>query len=360
MKRCVVARAAPLLLSLAFAAQAAESPFSRVAMLLPTCEQPGLDWHELREAVALDLRDEQLTLAAAGELSSATDVLVRIEAGCSAESELTLHAEFADERHSRRVDLRELPPPQRARALSLALAELLALFGHAAPPDASEPGRAAAPPATAGPTGLPAVSAPVSATSQPPARKTLVPPLRGASLPSSAENPTDREHPSPLPPRWRLSLAPELRFFGTTWLWGGRALAHYGAWSAGIDVLRAQESVQAGSVSTLLVHGSVAYSFVLLGGSERSAFEAGPRLGVGRAFMAARATASARAYDAQDLYFDAAFGARYSLRLSPVFRFGVGGELGYARGPVGYADDIEVASTSGAFAALFVDASVGF
>jgi hypothetical protein len=74
--------------------------------------------------------------------------------------------------------------------------------------------------------------------------------------------------------------------------------------------------------------------------------------------MAAEATTSARAYDAQDVYLDAAFAARYSLHLSPVFRLGVGGELGYASGPVGYADDLEVASTSGTFAALFIDASV--
>ena len=359
MKRCVAARATSLLLTLALAALAAEPPFSRVAMLLATCEQPGLSSSELREAVALDLRDEHLTLAPAGELSPATDVLVRIEAGCSAESELTLHAEFGDERYSRRVDLRELPPPQRARALSLAVAELLALFGQPQPPSPSEPNGAAALPAPPGPPASPAVSTPASAPSLPPARKTSLPPPRRAIQANSAENQTDRPRTSSLPARWRLSVAPELRFFGTTWLWGGRTLAHYDAWSVGVDLLRARQSVHAGSVTTLVVHGSFGYSFVLAGG-ERARFEAGPRLGVGRAFMAAEATTSASAYDAQDVYFDAAFGARYSLRLSPLFRLGVSGELGYARGPVGYADDLEVASTSGMFAGLFVDASVRF
>src|SRR5216117_3640669 len=101
-------------MTLALPAPAAETPFSRVAVLLPTCEQAGIGASELRDALALDLRDEQLTLAPAGEISPATDVLVRIEAACALEAELTLHAEFGDERRSRRVDLRELPPPQRA------------------------------------------------------------------------------------------------------------------------------------------------------------------------------------------------------------------------------------------------------
>jgi len=330
-------------------------------MLLPACEQAGLTSSELREAVALDLRDQHLTLAPAGELSPATDVLVRIEAACSADRELTLRAEFGDERHARRVDLRELPLPQRARALSLAVAELLALFGQPLPPSTGELLDTATPPSAASPADsapLSAVSAPASATSQPPPRQTPAPPPRQDLPPKDAKNGSDRQRTSPAPTHFWLSLAPELRFFDTTWLWGGRALAHYGAWSAGVDLLRAQESVPAGRVTTVVVHGSVAYSFVFTGGGERSRFEAGPRLGWGRAFMAADANASARATDVQDVYFDAAFGAGYSLRLSPMLRVGVGGELGYARGPVGYADDLAVVGVSGAFAALFADASV--
>jgi hypothetical protein len=329
-------------------------------MLLPACEQPGLGSSELREAVALDLRDERLTLAPAGELSPASDVLVRVEAACSADSELTLHAEFGDERHTRRVDLSELPAPQRARALSLAVAELLALFGQPPPaPSTTElaPASAAQPPAAT--RAAPVAAMPESATTASPAPKTPAPLTRRSALqPNPAADQAERQRTSPVPAEWRLSVAPELRFFDTTWLWGGRALAHYGPWSAGLDLLRAQESVQAGRVSTLVVHGNFAYSFVLMGGIERSSFEAGPRFGVGRAFMAAEAGTSARAYDAQDVYLDAAFGARYLLRLSPVFRIGIGGELGYARGPIGYADDREVASTSGSFASLLVDASM--
>lgn len=328
-------------------------------MLLPACEQPGLGSSELREAVALDLRDERLTLAPAGELSPATDVLVRIEAACSTDSELTLHAEFADERHTRRVDLSELPEPQRARALSLAIAELLALFSQPpVPPSTTELAPASvAPPPTAA-RDAPIASMPASATTPPASTAPALPNRRSAFQPKTAENQPDRQPTGPAPAEWRLSIAPELRFFNTTWFWGGRALAHYGPWSAGVDVLRAQESVPAGRVTTLVVHGALAYSFVLMGGVERPSLEAGLRVGLGRAFMAAEASMSARAYDARDVYLDAAFGARYSLRLSPVFRIGIGGELGYARGPIGYADDREVASTSGSFASLLVDASM--
>lgn len=359
MKLCV-GPATSWLLTLALAAPAAESPaFSRVAMLLPACEQPGLGSSELREAVALDLRDERLTLAPAGELSPATDVLVRIEAACSADSELTLHAEYVAERHTRRVDLSELPPPQRARALSLAVAELLALFGQPpAPPSTTDLAPASAAPLPTATSAAPVASIAAGATTPPPAPKTPAPATRRSALQPDGENRADRPRTSPVPAEWRLAVAPELRFFDTTWLWGGRVLAHYGPWSAGLDLLRAQESMPAGRVTTLVVHGTFVYSFVLMGGVERSSLEAGLRFGLGRAFMAAEASMSARAYDAQDVYLDAAFGARYSLRLSTAFRIGIGGELGYARGPIGYADDREVASTSGSFASLLVDVSM--
>ena len=65
---------------------------------------------------------------------------------------------------------------------------------------------------------------------------------------------------------------PELRFFDTSWLGGARALVQYGAWSAGVDLLRSRVSVPAGAVTTLLVHGTFAYSFQLLRPSRRSAF----------------------------------------------------------------------------------------
>lgn len=360
MKPRAVARATSLLVASTLAALAAGSPFSRVALLLPNCEQPGLSPGELREAVALDLRDEHLTLAPAGELSPATDVLVRIEATCSAESELTVHAEFGDERHSRRADLRELPPPQRARALSLAVAELLALFGQTPSTGSDQFPEAPAPAAPTASVAQPSVPTSASATSPPPAPKPAAPPPPRNAQPQEAEVPNDRPTTSAKPVDWRLSIAPELRFFDTSWLWGARALVHYGAWSAGVDLLRAHVSVQAGSVTTLLVHGNLAYSFELLRGSQRSGFAVGPRFGLGRAFLTAQAASTALAYDAQDVYFDAAFGARYSRRLAPSFQLGLAAELGYARGPIGYADDVEVASTAGAFAAVLVDGSVRF
>jgi len=157
---------------------------------------------------------------------------------------------------------------------------------------------------------------------------------------------------------WQLTLAPELRFFKTSSLWGARALGHYAAWSAGIDFLNARQSALPGTVSTVVVHASCAYNFKLLGEPEGSLLEAGPRLGAGRTFMNARANAMGRAASAQDVYLDAAFGARYSFRLSAALGLGLGAELGYARGPIGYADNLEIARTAGGFASLMVDGAL--
>jgi hypothetical protein len=352
VKLGVVVRASAWLLTVLLSASAAEAPpFSRVALLLPACEAPGLAATDLRAAVALDLHDVSLTLAPPGELSSVSDVLVQVATDCSGYSQFTLQAQFGDERHTRRVDLSELASPQRARALSLAVAELLALFGAAAEP-ASTSSLASTPAAEPGP-----------ALAQPePAAAITPPPVPPASAPArtvAAPLRSDHRRTKRTSPGWSLSLAPQLRFFDMTQLWGGRALARYAGWSAAVDVLRSERSVRAGRVTTLLLHGSIAYSLVVSGELAPSQLEAGPRLGFGRTFMTAEASSSAAAaHDAQDLYIDAALTARYALRASPLLGFGLGAELGYARGPIGYADDAEVAKTAGAFGSLLLDVTV--
>src|SRR3954465_11457741 len=113
---------------------------SRVALLLPACDQPGLTSSELRDPLSLDLRDEGLMLAPPGEVSPG-DVLVRVEAACSADAQLTLNVTLQNETRTRPIDLGELPPAQRARALSLSLAELLSQLdlARASRNDVAEP-----------------------------------------------------------------------------------------------------------------------------------------------------------------------------------------------------------------------------
>jgi hypothetical protein len=338
-------------------AQADEvSRFSRVALLLPACEAPGLSAGELRSAVTLDLRDEGVTLAPAGEHSPSTDVLVSLEAACETPTELTLSASFQDERHARRVDLGELPPAQRARVLSLSLAELLSQFEHAPPSLAPGPAPVEEKPADtpAPPTAPPEPAKPAPVSKQP-APKPRAP---APSDVSTRDEGDSRRPTTDASSRWQLSLAPELRFFQTTTLWGGQAAVRRGRWAAGLHLLTAQRSVLAGSVTTVTPHASVAYFLPLFGRSEGALFEAGPRLGAGRTFMTAEASAVGKASNAEDVYLDAAAQASYSLRFMSVWRAVLGAELGYAHGPIGYADDLVIARTSGPFASVWLEGAL--
>jgi hypothetical protein len=337
-----------------------EAPkFSRVALLLPACEMPGLSASELRSAISLDLRDEGLVLAPAGEVSPG-DVLVRIEAACAADAELTLQVELRDDNRRRHIDLSELPPAQRARALSLSLAELLSQLESARAPhagsDEAQDSLDAVPSPPASPS-EPTASAKPPSTPPPKVSKPAPrAPLEASAERTAAQDPDQVRPPlSPARVGWGLSLAPELRFFQTTSLWGARALVHYGAWNAGGDFLNARQSASPGTVATFVVHVSCAYRLALLGSPEGSLFEAAPRLGAGRTFMNAEANATGHAASAQNVYLDAAFGARYSFKLSSALRLGLGAELGYARGAIGYADNLEIARTAGPFASLLLD-----
>ena len=358
MKVGLAAVASLVAMTAVAAVLADEARFSRVALLLPACEQPGLSSSELRLALSLDLRDEGLVLAPPGEVSP-DDVVVRIEAACSADAELTLQVALQHETRTRRVDLSELPPAQRVRALSLSLAELLSQLDPARAPraavaDAGEP--------QPGAVGASSSSEPDASTKPPPTPSAKVARPAPKAAPAARAEPAslqkDQQSPSKAHAIWQLTLAPELRFFQTTSLWGARALVHYRAWSAGIDFLSARQSALPGTVSTLVAHASCAYGFRLLGEPEGSLLEAGPRLGAGRTFMNAQANAIGRATSAQDVYLDAAFGAHYSFKLSAALRLGLGAELGYARGPIGYADNLEIARTAGGFASLMVDGAV--
>ncbi len=325
--------------------------FSRVALLLPACEEPGLGASELRRAFALDLRDEGLSLAPVGELAPESDVLMSVASDCSGSGRLLLQADFASERSSRRLELSEIPAAQRGRAVSLALAELLARMGRASPPSEV--------PAEAPATATEASVAPASPR-PPPRAPTPNPPSTSSSSSasrSSASRADERALPpsTPAPRRWQLSLAPELRAFRTTRLAGGRALVRYARFSVGIDLLTAHTSSATGSVRTLTPHAVCAYALPIAGAPDRGLFEVGPRLGAGRSFMYASASPIGRATSAADVYLDVAATARYSLRVASRWRVGLTAELGYAGGPIGYAGDQEIARTSGVFAGVLGD-----
>jgi hypothetical protein len=317
----------------------------RVALLLPACELPGVNGSELREAVALDLQADGLLLAPMGELSRGRDVELLIEASCPVPELLTLHAERGSARQARTLRLSELAAEQRPRALSLALTELVSLLFIPAPTPAEEP-----------------ESAPASA-STPPAPPALAPstPVAPVVRPDADAKP----EPSPVeaeskPARasWWLGLAPHFRLFRVTTLGGAQALLSRGRLRYAAGLLMARSETSSGSVWTRLAHVSAAYAFPLWGEPKGSVVESGPRLGFGYGFMSARANDGVSAHDARDWYADGAWMARYQASSFASTRLGIGLELGYGLGPVGYADDSAIARLSGPFVSLTADCSL--
>jgi hypothetical protein len=337
------------LLTLSSPGVAVAGDAGRVALLLPSCELPGVSAQELRHAVALDLQAEGLVLAPAGELSPARDVQVLVEAACPAPDELTLRAERGSEQQLRSLRLSELSLEQRARALSLALSELVSLVLNPPPPRSATP--------TPTPTSaFPAEEAPGSPLPAP----TAEPPPAPVAPPKPAlVAPVDRPPADTRArPRWRLGFAPLLRLFDGTSLWGAQVQLSRARFRYGAGLLMARTESSPGSVWTRLAHATVGYAFPLLGEAQRATLESGPRLGFGYTFLNAEGRAGVVAYDARDWYLDAAWTARYETALSGSLRLGLGAELGYGRGPIGYADDVPIARTSGVFASVTLDGSM--
>lgn len=315
----------------------------RVALLLPGCELPGVNGAELRRALALDLKTEGLVLAPAGELSPERDLQLRVEAACPTPESLSLRAERAAERQSRTLLLSDLALDQRPRALSLALSELVSLVLR--PPQRSEALTAEEPPAA---EPAPAAPAPTPA---------LVPPPAPIPAPPVVTLQSDTGR-APAAVVWRLGIAPGLRFFQGTRLWGGELQLARAGWRLGGGLWMARNTATSGAVWTRLVQASVGYGFPLLSNAGGSLLESGPRLGVGHTFMSVAPRNGAQGHDARDWYFDGAWTARYSSAISTRVRLGLGVEIGYARGPIGYADDARIAQTSGPFGSLVFDGSL--
>ena len=324
----------------------------RVSLLMPGCELPFVNAGELRQAVALDLQSEGLTLAPAGEFAPERDLLMIIETNCLAPDELTLRAERGDIRQRRAFHLSELAIEQRPRALSLSLAELASLVLHPPPAPAPPPPS----PVDPEPAGL-TQSEPTAAGKPPPAAVAAAPRIQPRA-PARASAPAAKKHPPSDDRAYRLGLAPELRFYAHTTLWGMSTRLQRANWSCGAGLLMAAEHAPIGAVWTRLAQANAAYAFPLLGEVQASLIETGPRLGLGYAIMSARPAAGARGYDARDWYVDLAWTLRFTKAFSRALRLSLGAELGYARGPIGYADNVIIAQTSGPFASLALEVSL--
>ena len=324
----------------------------RVLLLMPGCELPFVNAGELRQAVALDLQSEGLALTPVGEFSPGRDLLVIVETNCLAPDELTLRAERGAFRQSRTFHLSELTVEQRARALSLALAELATLVLHPPPPGAPTP-------SPADPEPVESTKSESTAAAKPPALPAVAAAPR---TPSDTSSPVStraaKKHAPPDDRGVRLGVAPELRFFADTTLWGMSARLQRAQWRYGAGLLMAPEQAPIGTVWTRLVQANAAYAFPLLGEVRSLLVESGPRVGLGYAIMSVRPAAGARGYGARDWYADVAWTLRFTQGFSRAFQLGLGAELGYARGPIGYADNFVIAQTSGPFASLSLEVSL--
>jgi hypothetical protein len=314
----------------------------RVSILLPHCELPGVRSGELRRAVALELQSEGLLLSPVGDLSSADDAQVLVEADCLAPDELTLHAQHGTLHQSRGFRLSELAAQQRPRALALSISELASMVLHPLALNPTEP----EPLVLHEEEPRPAGKSPSAAAPPSPAVSSVNPASAAANVSPDIE------------PAWRLAMMPELRLFSHTTLWGARAQLERARFRYAAGLLVAPSQAPAGSVLTRLAHVSAAYAFPLLGEAGRSLIEMGPRLGLGYTFMSARADATATATDARDWYADVAWAARCSRTISRSVRLGLGAEIGYGRGPIGYADNVVIVQTSGRFASHLLEGSL--
>lgn len=155
----------------------------------------------------------------------------------------------------------------------------------------------------------------------------------------------------------RLGIAPELRVFEGSPLWGARVAAEQWPWTASLDGLATEASVPAGEVTSVMAQLNLARLTRLLGNPDSMTFEAGPRVGVGIGAFLVDAGPNARGADALDIYLDAAITTRWLLLGARRFRAGLAAEIGYARGPAGYADGREVTRMFGPFVSLLLDAS---
>jgi len=328
-----------------------------VHLTLPSCELANLSNEELRSAIALELSTSGLALEPPDGSPSGDAIEASVETSCAADSSLELRGVWGVRTGSRRLDPRELPAPSRARAVALALAELLASLRspeEVVPAHVElteEPGNGATTDALA-PKATAKDGSALAASTRPSAAPSRLSPASDA--PDLAE-PKRSGAPRPLP---ALGLAGELRWFSLdTIVMGVRAHYDFSRFGVGLVVLSGSQTATLGTVTGTLFHGYFEGRFAELGPLQSPWFTLGSRLGLGVVQAVSTPNPTVIGTAVADPYVDLAAFSGLALTAAP-FRFGLRLELGYAVGMLALEDGARIASFGGPLIGVLVDLNV--
>jgi hypothetical protein len=333
---------------------------------LPSCEPVGFSRAEVRAAVALELGTSGLALETEPGDNPEQDILATIHTTCEPGAMLELHAEWGAKTGERTLQIADLPPAARARAIALALAELLA--GLRSPDDvAAENVELEDTPRTgdrnaAGPAHDSAASAAPARTESSGGTKPSDP-ARTASTTSMAgtfegDDAADRDAGRREPVRPRrpaLALSGEFRSFEfQSNTLGMRLHYDFSRFGVGFATLLGNEAGTLGVESAIILHAYFEGRVTLLGRPDATCLALGPRAGLGVVEVRSTPNPGALGTTVAEPYVDLASFLELSQQFAP-FRVGARLELGYALGMVALEDNRRLASYAGPFGSVVLD-----
>lgn len=359
LRKSFCALFAGMVLTSASQAEVSERPV-RAVLLLPPCLVGASSVAELREALTLELRAQQIELAAPESALGPEDVLLEVDSGCEPEREqIVLRAIRGTEQRERSVSVLDVSEGSRSRALALSLAELVEIVLQ--PTDDRLGGgdtRSAGDSAASGSLLLPEAT---QKAPQPPTQARASPTAISQSKMFRAAAPTESV-PTPRGAAWgvRIAIAPEARWFllGSA-LWGGRAQLDLRRLSLGASWLGGQASAPAGSVAAAVMHGSIGFRASESKYGRRLLLAWGPRIGLGIVRAEGISNPDASGGRIIQTYTDAALFGLGELRLEDDLRAGAGVELGYARGIIALADGERTGYFGGVLLGAAIHLAVG-
>jgi hypothetical protein len=315
----------------------------------------------LLEILRTELRDDGVLRVDSGRVEPSPDggpqAYLRLSLPCEpAAPTVTLRVEDSTSLKAveRTMDVDDLPPSARPRAIALGLAELLRAawpwLAMLEPPLVSVPqggGDTLAEPPLPGDSSIAASTVPLgshepSGDAPPPDPEKLLASMSPAVLPEPPAQELDGHSPA-------LHFSGKtLRFFDLGNLaWGGQVQGEYGRWSLGAQWLAGSASTSRGDVALRLLTGTLGLTALELS-SERFEFQSGLRLTAGRASVngTPQGTQTSGAQGAAP-YVGATLSTGVRWWFSRAWACALEAEAGYASGLIATVDGRETASLAG-------------